>query len=51
MSRAASSVNLNRETYEALCRIQQELSEELGFMPTLGQVIRRLINLYDGATE
>lgn len=48
MSQAAHSVNLNRETFEQLKEIQQELVEVLGFEPTLGQVIRRLIMSYYG---
>lgn len=51
MSRAANSVNLNRETYDLLCDIQSEMAEKLGFMPTLGQVIRSLIKTYYGEAE
>lgn len=51
MSRAAHSVNLNKETFDLLCEVQKDMAEELGFTPTLGQVVRRLVNAYFGEEE
>jgi len=46
MSAAPHVVNMNRETYEWLKRVQRDMSEDMGFVPTLGQVVRHLINHY-----
>jgi hypothetical protein len=46
MSQAAHAVNLNKETFDLLKQIQQELDLSMGFEPTLGQVIRHLIMSY-----
>jgi len=46
MKESAYMVNLNRETFELLQQVQQELSTDLGFEPTNGQVIRHLISIY-----
>jgi hypothetical protein len=46
MKDAAYVVNLNRETFELLQQVQQDLSADLGFEPTNGQVIRHLISIY-----
>ena len=46
MKDAAYAVNVNRETFELLQKVRQELSADLGFEPTNGQVIRHLISIY-----
>jgi hypothetical protein len=46
MSQAAYSINLNRETFELLEDVRERLVAELGFEPTLGQVVRHLIAIY-----
>ncbi len=43
---ASYAVNMNRETFELLQQVRQELSTDLGFEPTNGQVIRHLISIY-----
>jgi len=47
MSNASYSINLNRDTFELLQKVQQGLVEKLGFEPTLGQVVRHLIAVYN----
>lgn len=37
------NVTLDREAHEALVAIQRDLTEELGFEPTLAQTVRLLI--------
>jgi hypothetical protein len=46
MSSAGYTVNLNRETFELLKQVQQELDKSMGFEPTLGQVVRHLLMTY-----
>jgi hypothetical protein len=46
MSQAAHTVNLNKQTFDLLKRVQQELGTTMGFEPTFGQVIRHLIMSY-----
>jgi hypothetical protein len=46
MSQAAYSINLNRETFDLLEDVRKRLVEDLGFEPTLGQVVRHLISIY-----
>lgn len=46
MSQAAYSINLNRDTFELLKKVQHELETSMGFEPTLGQVVRHLLNAY-----
>jgi hypothetical protein len=46
MKEAAYVVNLNRETFDLLQQVRQELSADLGFEPTNGQVVRHLISIY-----
>lgn len=44
----AFSVNLNKETFDLLQKVRDELADKLGFEPTNGQVIRHLISIYFG---
>lgn len=48
MNAPGFSVNLNKETYELLSDVQDELSLKLGFVPTLGQTVRHLIAVFYG---
>jgi len=47
MSNASYSINLNRDTFDLLHKVQQDLVKQLGFEPTLGQVVRHLIAVYN----
>ena len=40
------TVNLNRDTYDLLKDVQASLTLSLGFEPTLGQVVRHLIAVF-----
>ena len=42
------SVTLNKETFELLQRVKDDLVQKLGFEPTNGQVVRHLISIYFG---
>lgn len=42
------SVTLNKETYDLLIQVKEELTSKLGFEPTNGQVVRHLISIYFG---
>lgn len=42
------TVNLNKETFDLLLKVRNELMDKLGFEPTNGQVIRHLISIYFG---
>lgn len=42
------SVTLNKETYDLLVQVKDELTTKLGFEPTNGQVVRHLISIYFG---
>ena len=42
------SVTLNKETYDLLIQVKEELTSKLGFEPTNGQVVRHLISVYFG---
>ncbi len=44
----AFSVNLNKETFDLLQKVRDDLTDKLGFAPTNGQVIRHLISIYFG---
>lgn len=44
----AFSVTLNKETYDLLIQVKDELTNKLGFEPTNGQVVRHLISIYFG---
>lgn len=48
MKQQANTVSLNRETYELLQQVQEELTIKLGFEPTNGQVVRHLLAAYYG---
>lgn len=45
------TINLNRDTFELLHDVRDELSGKLGFEPTLGQVVRHLISVYRNSPE
>jgi hypothetical protein len=45
------TINLNRDTFEALHGVRDDLSDKLGFEPTLGQVVRHLISFYRSNPE
>ncbi len=45
---AGFSVTLNKETYDLLIQVNDELAAKLGFEPTNGQVVRHLISIYFG---
>jgi hypothetical protein len=45
------TVNLNRDTFELLHGVRDEMSDKLGFEPTLGQVVRHLISVYRNNPE
>jgi len=40
------SVTLNKETYELLMDVKNDLMAQLGFEPTNGQVVRHLASAY-----
>ena len=42
------TINLNKETFDLLLKVRNELTEKLGFEPTNGQVVRHLISIYFG---
>jgi|APGre2960657404_1045060.scaffolds.fasta_scaffold238044_1 hypothetical protein len=43
-------VKLNRETYDLLRQVKKQLTDELGFAPTMGQVIKHaLVKAYPEA--
>lgn len=44
----AYAVNLNKETFDLLQKVRDELTSKLGFEPTNGQVVRHLISIYFG---
>jgi hypothetical protein len=44
----AFSVTLDKETYELLQDVKNNLMENLGFEPTNGQVVRHLASVYFG---
>jgi hypothetical protein len=43
---AGYSVTLNRETYDLLQDVKNDLTVQLGFEPTNGQVVRHLASAY-----
>lgn len=43
------TINLNRETFELLQKVRDDLGIKLGFEPTYGQVVRHLISMYNTA--
>ena len=45
------SVNLNKETFDLLQKVRDDLVAKLGFEPTNGQVIRHLISIYFGEVQ
>lgn len=45
------SVNLNKETFDLLQKVREDLAVKLGFEPTNGQVIRHLISIYFGEVQ
>ena len=45
------TVNLNKETFDLLLKVRNELTDKLGFEPTNGQVIRHLISIYFGEVQ
>ena len=51
MNTSNFTVNLNRETYDLLSSVQDDLSSKLGFVPTMGQTVRHLIAVYHGNTS
>ena len=42
----AYSVTLNKETYDLLQDVKNDLTAQLGFEPTNGQVVRHLATIY-----
>lgn len=48
---AEFSVRLNKETFDLLLEVRDELGAKLGFIPTNGQVVRHLIAFYYGDTK
>ena len=40
------NINLNRETFELLQKVRDDLGVKLGFEPTYGQVVRHLASAY-----
>lgn len=42
------TVNLNKETYDLLQKVREDMVLKLGFEPTNGQVVRHLISIYFG---
>ena len=40
---APRTVNLNQETFDLLELVSEQLAEQLGFAPTLGQVIKHAL--------
>ena len=42
------TINLNKETFDLLLKVRNEMTEKLGFEPTNGQVVRHLISIYFG---
>lgn len=42
------TVTLNKETFELLQKVKDDLVAKLGFEPTNGQVVRHLISIYFG---
>ena len=42
------TVTLNKETFELLQKVKDDLVVKLGFEPTNGQVVRHLISIYFG---
>lgn len=42
----AYSVTLNKETYDLLQNVKNDLMLSLGFEPTNGQVVRHLVTAY-----
>jgi hypothetical protein len=47
----AFTVVLNKDTYDLLLQVKDDLDKRLGFVPTNGQVVRHLISLYFGEAE
>ncbi len=45
------SVKLNKETYDLLMQVRDDLAAVFGFLPTNGQVVRHLIANYYGETK
>jgi hypothetical protein len=45
------SIRLNKETFDLLTKVRDDLVTSLGFAPTNGQVIRHLIAFYYGETK
>lgn len=45
------TINLNRETFDMLHAVRSDLTNKLGFEPTLGQVVRHLISFYHNNPE
>ena len=45
------TINLNKETFDLLLKVRNELTEKLGFEPTNGQVVRHLISIYFGEVQ
>ena len=45
------TINLNKETFDLLLKVRNELTEKLGFEPTNGQVVRHLISIYFGELQ
>jgi hypothetical protein len=44
-------ITLNQETFELLQEVREELTSQLGFQPTNGQVVKHLIAFYNGEAE
>lgn len=42
------TVTLNKETFELLQKVKDDLGAKLGFEPTNGQIVRHLISIYFG---
>lgn len=42
------TVNLNKDTYDLLQKVREDMVLKLGFEPTNGQVVRHLISIYFG---
>ena len=45
------TINLNKETFDLLLKVRNEMTEKLGFEPTNGQVVRHLISIYFGELQ
>ena len=45
------TINLNKETFDLLLKVRNEMTEKLGFEPTNGQVVRHLISIYFGEVQ